>query len=55
MGYERTGCMFCMFGINYDGEENRFQKMKNTHPKQYDYCINHLGCGKVLDFMDIDY
>jgi 3'-phosphoadenosine 5'-phosphosulfate sulfotransferase (PAPS reductase)/FAD synthetase len=55
MGYERTGCMFCMFGCQLDKEPNRFQKMKETHPKQYDYCINKLGCGKVLDYIGVDY
>lgn len=54
-GCRRTGCMFCMFGVQFDGEPNRFQKMKSTHPKQYDYCINKLGLGKVLDYMGINY
>lgn len=55
MGYDRTGCMFCMFGLQYDKCPNRFQKMKLTHPKIYDYCIDKLGIGEVLDFMKIDY
>jgi hypothetical protein len=29
--------------------------MKKTHPELYDYCINKLGCGKVLDYIDIPY
>jgi 3'-phosphoadenosine 5'-phosphosulfate sulfotransferase (PAPS reductase)/FAD synthetase len=52
---QRTGCMFCMFGIQYDDTPNRFQSMKKTHPKIYDYCIEKLGCGEVLDYLDIDY
>ena len=28
---------------------------KQTHPKQYDYCINRLGCGRVLDFIGVPY
>jgi 3'-phosphoadenosine 5'-phosphosulfate sulfotransferase (PAPS reductase)/FAD synthetase len=55
LGYTRTGCMFCMFGVQLEKGENRFQCMKKTHPKQYDYCINKLGCGKVLDFIAIEY
>ena len=50
-----TGCMFCMFGVHLEKEPNRFQRMKINHPKQYDYCINKLGCGKVLDFMSVNY
>jgi 3'-phosphoadenosine 5'-phosphosulfate sulfotransferase (PAPS reductase)/FAD synthetase len=55
LGEERTGCMFCMFGVHLEKGENRFQRMKKTHPKQYDYCINKLGCGKVLDYIGVEY
>lgn len=52
---DRTGCMFCMFGIQFDGTPNRFQRMERDYPKQYDYCINNLGIGKVLDYVGIPY
>ena len=55
MGYDRTGCMFCMFGVQRETSPNRFQKMKKTHPKQYSYCIKNLGIGKVMDYIGIDY
>lgn len=59
MGYKRTGCMFCGYGChmdNLDGNgKNRFQLMSETHPKLYDYCINKLGFGKVLDYIGIKY
>jgi 3'-phosphoadenosine 5'-phosphosulfate sulfotransferase (PAPS reductase)/FAD synthetase len=54
-GETRTGCMFCMFGVHLEKEPNRFQRMAVTHPKQYDYCINKLGCGKVLDYIGVNY
>lgn len=54
-GEHRTGCMFCMFGIQFDGEPNRFQRMQRDYPKQYDYCINKLGIGDVLDYVGIPY
>lgn len=54
-GCQRTGCMFCMFGVHLEQEPNRFQRMKITHPKQYDYCINQLGIGKVLDYIHVKY
>jgi 3'-phosphoadenosine 5'-phosphosulfate sulfotransferase (PAPS reductase)/FAD synthetase len=53
-GWDRTGCMFCMFGIHKD-KPNKFQLMKKTHPHQYDYVINKLGAKQVLDFMGIPY
>ena len=52
---DRTGCMFCMFGIQFDATPNRFQRMERDYPKQYDYCINKLGIGRVLDYVGIDY
>jgi 3'-phosphoadenosine 5'-phosphosulfate sulfotransferase (PAPS reductase)/FAD synthetase len=52
---KRTGCMFCMFGVHLEKEPNRFQMMKETHPKQYDYCINKLGLGEVLDYINVKY
>jgi 3'-phosphoadenosine 5'-phosphosulfate sulfotransferase (PAPS reductase)/FAD synthetase len=54
-GYKNTGCMFCMFGVQFERPPNRFQRMKIQHPKHYDYCINKLGCGKVLDYLKINY
>jgi len=54
-GVKRTGCMFCMFGVHLEKGENRFQRMKKTHPNQWNYCINNLGCGKVLDYIGVEY
>lgn len=64
-----TGCMYCMFGIMSDKEPNRFQHMKQTHPRQYAYCIGGghlengilkpdktgLGLGKILDYIGKPY
>ena len=52
---KRTGCMFCMFGVHNEKSPNKFELMKETHPKLYDYCINKLGCGRVLDFIGAKY
>jgi 3'-phosphoadenosine 5'-phosphosulfate sulfotransferase (PAPS reductase)/FAD synthetase len=54
-GVKRTGCMFCMFGVHLEAYPNRFQLMKRTHPKLWDYCINGLGCGRVLDEIGVNY
>ena len=54
-GTQRTGCMFCLFGIYRDAEPNRLQRMQREHPKQYAYCIDKLGIGKVLDYCGIPY
>lgn len=69
-GCDRTGCIFCMFGCHLEKSPNRFQRLKETHPKQYEYCINGgeyneegkwqpnkegLGLAKVLDYIGVDY
>jgi 3'-phosphoadenosine 5'-phosphosulfate sulfotransferase (PAPS reductase)/FAD synthetase len=68
-GASRTGCIFCMFGCHLEKEPNRFQILKQTHPRQYEYCINGgemvdgkwqpnregLGLGKILDCIEVKY
>ena len=56
MGYPRTGCVFCMFGITVD--RLRFVRLKTTHPKLWAYCMKPLdqgglGLKEVLDYMHI--
>lgn len=46
-GCERTGCIFCGFGCHLDKRtQTRFQQLKETHPRQYEYCI---GGGEYVD------
>lgn len=45
-GCQRTGCIFCGFGCHLEKEPSRFQLLKQTHPKQYAYCI---GGGEFND------
>jgi 3'-phosphoadenosine 5'-phosphosulfate sulfotransferase (PAPS reductase)/FAD synthetase len=54
-GEKRTGCMFCPVGIHLDTEPNKFQRMKTTHPKLYDYCINKLNLKELLDYINVPY
>ena len=55
MGETRTGCMFCMFGVHLEpAGNNRFQRMKKNHPKHYDFCMNKLGLGKVLNILGVN-
>lgn len=54
-GEHRTGCIYCAYGIFADGEPNRFQRLKETHPTQYKYCMEKLGMAEVLDYIGVDY
>lgn len=46
MGEKRTGCIFCMFGMQYDKE--RFVRLKKSHPELHQYCMDKLGLRAVL-------
>ena len=45
-GCDRTGCIFCAFGLHLEKGETRFQRLARTHPRQYEYCI---GGGQWID------
>lgn len=57
-GCERTGCVFCGFGCHLEREPNRFQQLKDTHPKLYEYCMKSwdkggLGLDEVLNYIKV--
>nr|DAV33784.1 MAG TPA: phosphoadenosine-phosphosulfate reductase [Caudoviricetes sp.] len=56
-GANRTGCMFCGFGCHLEKSPNRFERMKETHPKQYEYIMKPttdggLGYKNVIDWIN---
>ena len=38
-GRDRTGCIFCAFGSHLEKSPSRFEMLKKTHPRQYEYLI----------------
>jgi len=52
---EHTGCLFCGFGAHLEDEPNRFQAMQKHQPVLYNYVINKLGMGEVLDTIGVKY
>jgi hypothetical protein len=44
-----------MYGVHREKEPNKFQLMKQTHNQLYNYCINDLGCGEVMDYIGVNY
>ena len=57
-GYSRTGCMFCGFGCHLEKEPNRFQRLKQTHPKVWEFCMKPiaeggLGMKEVLEYINV--
>jgi 3'-phosphoadenosine 5'-phosphosulfate sulfotransferase (PAPS reductase)/FAD synthetase len=61
MGYPRTGCVFCMFGVHLEQRDtgtNRFIRLERTHPKIHAYCMRPveeggLGLRRVLEFIRV--
>lgn len=57
-GARRTGCMFCGFGCHLEKPgEGRFERMKQTHPKQYEWIMKDLkdgglGYKSVIDWLN---
>lgn len=57
-GIDRTGCVFCGYGCHLQKEPNRFQQLKQTHPKLWNYCMKPidqggLGMKEVLEFINV--
>lgn len=57
-GCKRTGCMFCGYGCHLEKpSEGRFERLKITHPKIYDYIMRPLEEGglnykEVIDWLN---
>ena len=54
-GWTRTGCIFCLFGIQYDETPNRLQRLKETHPRQYQQAIQTYHLNMVMDYLGLPY
>ena len=55
-GCSRTGCMFCGYGAHCR-DDDRFVRMKETHPKQYDYIMRPTEQGglnykEIIDWIN---
>lgn len=56
-GCERTGCMFCGYGCHLEKSPGRFERMKQTHPKIYDYIMRSkpeggLGYKEIIEWIN---
>jgi uncharacterized Fe-S cluster-containing MiaB family protein len=57
-GCSRMGCMFCGYGCHLEKPgEGRFERMKVTHPKQYEYIMKPkekggLNYKEVIDWIN---
>lgn len=54
-GCNRTGCIFCMYGVHLEEYPNRFQKLEITHTALHNYCINKLNLKRPLELIGVPY
>ena len=54
-GEHRTGCKFCLFGIQFDKGENRIQRLARIEPESYRHAIEDLHYDEVMDYLCIDW
>lgn len=51
-GVSRTGCIFCLFGLDREKKgQTRFDHLQRTHPLLYKYCMTELGLKPIIDFL----
>lgn len=59
---QRTGCSMCGFGIHLEKRPHRFDRLRESNPKEWDYWMNRCctdkngnkyGWGKVLDYIGV--
>ena len=61
---QRTGCSMCGFGIHLEKRPHRFDILKESNPKEWEYWMykcctdglgNQYGWARVLDYIGVDY
>ena len=59
---QRTGCSMCGFGIHLEERPHRFDRLRESNPKEWEYWMkgcctdengNKYGWGKVLDYIGV--
>ena len=51
---KRTGCMFCPIACHLD-KFTKFERLKKSHPKIYDFCMEELNEKELIDFVKNNY
>lgn len=54
-GEQRTGCSMCGFGIQLEKRPHRFDRLRDSNPKEWAYYMYTMGWGDVLDYIGIEW
>lgn len=52
-GAQRTGCSMCGFGIQLEKRPHRFDRLRKTNPKEWEFWMISMGWGQVLDYIGV--
>lgn len=50
---KRTGCTMCGFGIHIEKRPHRFDRLRETSPKEWHFWMYKMGWGQVLDYIGV--
>lgn len=50
---QRTGCSMCGFGIHIEKRPHRFDRLRETNPKEWKFWMYEVGWGEVLNYIGI--
>lgn len=61
---QRTGCTMCGFGIQMEKRPNRFDRLREQNPREWEFWMTHVcqdaegswyGWGRVLDYIGVEW
>ena len=52
---QRTGCVMCGFGIHIEKRPHRFDRLRETDPKQWCFWMYDQGWGEVLSYIGVEW
>lgn len=50
---QRTGCSMCGFGVQLEKRPNRFDRLYEDNPKEWEFWMYQMGWGEVLDYIGV--
>lgn len=51
----RTGCTMCGFGVHMEKRPHRFDRLRESDPKQWEFWMYDQGWGKVLTYIGVEW
>jgi len=52
---KRTGCTMCGFGIHIEKRPHRFDRLRESSPKEWAFWMYKMGWGQVLNYIGVEW